>query len=190
MEKSAIKSIYTTHDLSRLLHVNPRSVINWIEQDLLQSFRTPGGHRRVKHEDLIAFLRKHKMPMPASLMAGTFNVLVVENEEGVSNLIQAGLAGQNSFNVSNAKDGINALIAVGRNRPDLIILDLGISGVDGLEICRQIKADPTNHTAVLAISGEPALADSARAAGADAFLAKPMETQALMAQMHKLLQVM
>lgn len=190
MEKSAIKSIYTTHDLSRLLHVNPRSVINWIEQDLLQSFRTPGGHRRVRHEDLIAFLRKHKIPMPASLMSGTFNVLVVESEDGVANMIQAGLSGQNSYNVSNAKDGINALIAVGRNRPDLIILDLGISGVNGLEICRQIKADPSNHTAVLAISGESTLADSARAAGADAFLAKPMESDVLLAQMHKLLQVM
>jgi CheY-like chemotaxis protein len=190
MEKSAIKSIYTTHDLSRLLHVNPRSVINWIEQDLLQSFRTPGGHRRVRHEDLIAFLRKHKMPIPAALMSGTFNVLVVENDEGVSKLIQSGGGGLNSFNISNAKDGINALIAVGRNRPDLIILDLGISGVDGLEICRQIKADPTNHTVVLAISGESSLADSARAAGADAFLAKPMESEALLAQMHKLLQVM
>jgi CheY-like chemotaxis protein/predicted RNA binding protein YcfA (HicA-like mRNA interferase family) len=190
MEKSAIKSIYTTHDLSRLLHVNPRSVINWIEQDLLQSFRTPGGHRRVRHEDLIAFLRKHKIPMPASLTAGSFNVLVVENDEGVSKMIESGLAGQNSFNVSSAKDGINALIAVGRNRPDLIILDLGISGVDGLEICRQIKADPANQTVVLAISGQAGMEDSAKAAGADGFLAKPMQTEALVAQMHKLLQVM
>jgi CheY-like chemotaxis protein len=188
MEKSAIKSIYTTHDLSRLLHVNPRSVINWIEQDLLQSFRTPGGHRRVRHEDLIAFLRKHKMPIPAELMSGTFSVLVVESEDGVSKLIQAD--SQTSYNVSNATDGINALIALGRNRPDLIILDLGIAGVDGLEICRKIKADPTNHTAVLAISRESNLADSARAAGADAFLAKPMESDALLSQMHKLLQVM
>jgi len=190
MEKSATKSIYTTHDLSRLLHVNPRSVINWIEQDLLQSFRTPGGHRRVRHEDLIAFLRKHKIPTPASLVTGTFNVLVVENEDGVSKMIETGLSGQNSFNITNAKDGFNALIAVGRNRPDLIILDLGISGVDGLEICRQIKADPSNPTVVLAISGQGGMEESAKAAGADAFLAKPMQAETLIAQMHKLLQVM
>src|SRR4030095_10634131 len=154
MEKSAIKSIYTTHDLSRLLHVNPRSVINWIEQDLLRAFRTPGGHRRVRHEDLIAFLRNHKIPTPVSLTSGTFNVLVVENEDGVLKMIESSLARENSYIISNAKDGINALIAVGRNRPDLIILDLGISGVDALEICRQIKADPENQTVVLAVRRE------------------------------------
>jgi len=190
MEKSAIKSIYTTHDLSRLLHVNPRSVINWIEQDLLQSFRTPGGHRRVRHEDLIAFLRKHKMPVPAALISGTFNVLVVDNEDGICQMIQSSSAGQNSYNVSNARDGINALIAVGRERPDLIILDLKISGVDGLEICRQLKADPNSHTAVLAISGQSDHEQTAIAAGADAFLAKPLQPETLLAQMQKLLQVM
>ena len=36
------KDIYTTHEVSKLLQVNPRSVINWIEQDLLNSYRTPG----------------------------------------------------------------------------------------------------------------------------------------------------
>jgi CheY-like chemotaxis protein len=190
MEKSAIKSIYTTHDLSRLLHVNPRSVINWIEQDLLQSFRTPGGHRRVRHEDLMAFLRKHKMPMPAPLMSGTFQVLVVESDDEISKIIESSLSGQNSYKLSTARDGINALIAVGRDRPDLIILDLRISDVDGMEICRRLKADPASHTAVLAISVEADKADAAIAAGADAFLSKPLGADALLAQMQRLLQVM
>ncbi|PYS39584.1 MAG: hypothetical protein DMG14_13455, partial [Acidobacteria bacterium] len=46
--KNSSKTIYTTHEVSRLLHVNPRSVINWIEQSLLPSYRTPGGHRRIR----------------------------------------------------------------------------------------------------------------------------------------------
>jgi CheY-like chemotaxis protein len=71
-----------------------------------------------------------------------------------------------------------------------MILDLRIPGVDGIEICRQIKADPASHTAVLAVSGESEHADSALAAGADAFLPKPLGAEALLAQMHKLLQVM
>ena len=44
------KDIFTTHEVSKLLQVNPRSVINWIEQDLLNSYRTPGGHRRISRE--------------------------------------------------------------------------------------------------------------------------------------------
>lgn len=190
MEKSAIKSIYTTHDLSRLLHVNPRSVINWIEQDLLQSFRTPGGHRRVRHEDLMVFLRKHKMPMPAPLTAGAFTVLVIENDEDASRMIQAFLASQNGLKVSAARDGLSALISVGRERPDLIIFDVLIPGVDGLEVCRQIKADPKSHTAVIAIGEQPERAEAAIAAGADAFLSKPIDPETLLTHVRKLLQVM
>jgi len=190
MEKSSIKSIYTTHDLSRLLHVNPRSVINWIEQERLLSFRTPGGHRRVRHEDLMAFLRKHKIPMPSALTTGNFSVLVVENEDETSQRIQSSLAAQNGYKVSTATDGISALLAVGRERPDLMILDVKIPGVDGLEVCRQIKSDPQSHTAVIAIGGQPDVAGNAATAGADAFLPKPLDIDALMSQVKRLLQVM
>src|SRR4030095_4749469 len=190
MEKPSSKSISTTHDLSRLLHVNPRSVINWIEQERLQSFRTPGGHRRVRHEDLIAFLRKHKIPMPAALTSGNFNVLIVESEEDVTQSIRESLAVQNGYTVSTAKDGISALLAVGRERPDLMIIDVKIPGVDGLEVCRQIKSDPKSHTAVIAIGNQPDVAGNAAIAGADAFLPKPLDIDALMSQVKRLLQVM
>jgi excisionase family DNA binding protein len=190
MEKTAIKSIYTTHDLSRLLHVNPRSVINWIEQDRLQSFRTPGGHRRVRHEDLMAFLRKHKMPLPAALSTGTFSVLVVENEENVSQTIQSSLTSQIGYRVDTARDGISALLSVGRDRPDLIILDLKIPGVDGLAVCRQIKSDPKSHTAVIAIGNTETGSADATAAGADAFVTKPLNLDELLSQVKRLLQIM
>jgi len=92
--KSHSKIIYTTHDVSRLLHVNPRSVINWIEQSLLPSYRTPGGHRRIRHDDLLAFLRKHDMPTPASLVEGNFSVLIVDDEPGIVDLLKSFLQRQ------------------------------------------------------------------------------------------------
>jgi len=189
MEKSAIKNIYTTHDLSRLLHVNPRSVINWIEQERLQSFRTPGGHRRVRHDDLMAFLRKHKIPMPSALTTGSFSVLVAANEDA-QQAIEASLAAQNGYKVSTARDGISALLAVGRDRPDLMILDIRIPGVDGLEVCRQIKSDPKSQTAVIAIGGHPDGVGNATTAGADAFLTGPLDVDTLMSHVRRLLQVM
>jgi len=190
MEKSAIKSIYTTHDLSRLLHVNPRSVINWIEQDLLQSFRTPGGHRRVRHDDLLAFLRKHKIPTPGALSGGSFSVLVVEDDHDVAQMLQKFFEAQSGYKVSTAGDGISALLAVGRDRPDLMILDIKIPGVDGIEVCRQIKADPKCKTAIIAISGQADSGSKAVDAGADAFLPKPLDLEGLLGHVKKLLQVM
>ena len=88
------KSIYTTHEVSRLLHVNPRSVINWIEQSLLPSYRTPGGHRRIRREDLLAFLRKHQIPTPEALVEGKFNVLIVDDEQEIVDLIKTFLSRQ------------------------------------------------------------------------------------------------
>src|SRR5213595_3978063 len=100
VEQPQTKTIYTTHEVSRLLHVNPRSVINWIEQDLLPSYRTPGGHRRIRREDLLAFLRKHQIPTPASLVDGKFSVLIVDDEPEILNLIQAYLQRHGGYEIS------------------------------------------------------------------------------------------
>src|SRR5436190_16057965 len=92
--KNSTKTIYTTHEVSRLLHVNPRSVINWIEQSLLPSYRTPGGHRRIRHDDLLAFLRKHQIPTPASIVDGQLSVLIVDDEQEIVELLQSFLQRQ------------------------------------------------------------------------------------------------
>src|SRR5688500_3800156 len=122
--KPAAKTIYTTHDVSRLLHVNPRSVINWIEQDRLQSFRTPGGHRRIRHDDLLSFLRKHQIPIPAALAGVQFGVLVVVEDAETTDLLRNHFEKTGGYTVATATDGISAMIELGRTKPDLMVLDL------------------------------------------------------------------
>src|SRR5919109_755482 len=106
VEQSKTKTIYTTHEVSRLLHVNPRSVINWIEQSLLTSYRTPGGPRRIRREDLLAFLRKHQIPTPPALVEGKFSVLIVDDEQEIVDLVTAYLLKQGGYEISSASDGI------------------------------------------------------------------------------------
>src|SRR5438046_1498831 len=188
--KGVSKAIYTTHEVSRLLHVNPRSVINWIEQSLLSSYRTPGGHRRIRHDDLLAFLRKHQIPTPASLVNGSFNVLIVDDEKEIIDIIQTFLQRQGGYDISSASDGISALIEVGRLKPDLLILDIMIPGVDGIEVCRRIKADSTNKTAIIAVSGTVENEEKVLQAGADAFMLKPMDLDKLHTEAKRLLRVL
>ena len=187
--KTATKTIYTTHEVSRLLHVNPRSVINWIEQSLLQSYRTPGGHRRIRHEDLLAFLRKHQIPTPASLVAG-FKILIVDDDPEITDLIQTYLQRQGGYEISSAADGITALIEVGRTKPDLLILDILIPGVDGIEVCRRIKADSTNRASIIAVSGTSEHESAVLQAGADAFMLKPVDLDRLHFEARQLLRVL
>ena len=189
-QTKAAKTIYTTHEVSRLLHVNPRSVINWIEQGLVPSYRTPGGHRRIRHDDLLAFLRKHQIPTPASLVDGKFSVLIVDDEEEIIEIIKAFLQRQGGYEIFTASDGITALIEVGRLKPDLLILDIMIPGVDGVEVCRRIKADTSNKTAIVAVSG---IADNEKKilqAGADAFMAKPVDLEQLHVEAKRLLRIL
>src|SRR5215471_2473330 len=100
--KMASKRIYTTYEVARLLHVSPRAVINWIEQNLLSSYRTPGGHRRIRREDLLAFLRKHQIPIPASLVDGRFNILIVEDEEEITKLLRTFFDRQGNYTIFTA----------------------------------------------------------------------------------------
>src|SRR5438093_5154107 len=188
--KGVSKAIYTTHEVSRLLHVNPRSVINWIEQHLLSSYRTPGGHRRIRREDLLAFIRKHQIPTPASLVDGRFSVLIVEDDQEISDLIRKFFERQGGYEIICASDGISALIEVGRAKPDLLILDVMIPGVDGIEVCRRIKTDSTSKTIVIAISGQPDTEKKVLDAGADAFMAKPVDLDRLLSEANRLLRIL
>ena len=177
-------------EVSRFLQVNPRSVINWIEQNLLASYRTPGGHRRIRREDLLAFLRRHQIPTPLALVDGKFSVLIVDDEEEIVDIIKTFFQRAGGYNISSASDGISALIAVGRTKPDLLILDIMIPGVDGVEVCRRIKADATNKTAIIAISGHSEAEKRILKAGADAFMAKPIDLDKLLDEAKRLLRVL
>jgi excisionase family DNA binding protein len=188
---SKTKTIYTTHEVSRLLHVNPRSVINWIDQNLLPSYRTPGGHRRIRREDLLAFVRKHQIPTPQSLMDdGNFSVLIVDDEEEITQIIKAYFERKGGFQVRTVSDGISALLEVGRAKPDLLVLDIMIPGVDGVEVCRRIKGGPSASTIIIAISGQPEMEKRILQAGGDAFLTKPLDLEKLYNEIRSLLRIL
>ena len=184
------KTVFTTHEVSKLLQVNPRSVINWIEQDLLSSYRTPGGHRRIRRDDLLAFLRKHQIPIPPALVEEKFRVLIVEDEDDIVKILKTFYERQKLYEVSSASDGITALIEVGRQRPDLMVLDILIPGVDGLEVCHRIKQDSTNRTTIIAVSGQPELESKVLQAGADCFLSKPLDMDRLKEESRRLLRIL
>ena len=185
------KTIYTTHEVSRLLQVYPRSVINWIDQRLLSSYRTPGGHRRIRREDLLSFVRKHQIPTPASLMErGNFSMLIVDDEDEIVAIIKTFFDRHGGYEISTASDGISALLEVGRAKPDLLILDIMIPGVDGVEVCRRIKAEPAASTTIIAISGQPEMEHRILQAGADVFMTKPLNLEKLHAEAQRLLRIL
>jgi len=176
----------STFAIGQMLHVDPGSVANWIDQGLLKAYRTPGGHRRVSTEDLIVFLRRHKMPIPKDLRPAPVRILVVDDNPTITRLIaQAIKTAHPDFEVIEAHDGFKSGTIVATLRPDVVILDLRMPGIDGVEVCRMIKSQQlTKSVEVLAMTAYPS-DDHVKQVldmGAKACLNKPLDMDLLLAE--------
>jgi len=116
------------------------------------------------------------------------HILVVEDERPTLTLIEKILA-SDGYRVTGVLDGIAALKVARADPPDLVLLDLIIPGVDGYGVCALLKRDRTFHAPIAILSGRTSEKDVKAAfdAGADAFLAKPIDRQAMLAKVSELL---
>jgi excisionase family DNA binding protein len=149
------KQSFSTSEVARFCHVTPDTVRKWAEAGRIPVFKTPGGHRRIRRDDLILFLQENGMPLSGDLKADGLRVLVVDDEPAIVSLIRRFLddCGRH-FDVSVAMDGFDAGHQLGVFQPSVVILDLRLPGVDGFEICRRIKASPASAaTKIIAMTG-------------------------------------
>jgi CheY-like chemotaxis protein len=112
-------------------------------------------------------------------------VLVVEDDAAIRDLLAQAALDEPGMRVLTARDGAEALAAFARVRPDVVLLDMRLPGIDGAEVCRRLKADPaTAGVPVIALSAsvDPA---AAQEAGCDDFVAKPFELDDLMARLRR-----
>src|SRR5690606_4873525 len=118
----------------------------------------------------------------------TARVLVVDDLLANVKLLEARLSAE-YFDVLCAMNGPDALAICREGRCDIVLLDVMMPGMDGLEVCRRLKADPaTAHIPVVMVTALDQPADRVRGldAGADDFLTKPVDEVALMARVRSL----
>lgn len=180
------KKNLSTFDVAEMLEVDPGSVANWIDGGLLRAHRTPGGHRRVAVEDLVEFLREHDMPCPPQLEQGPVRVVIVDDEPAMTQMIAKAVKMEHpEYETAQAHDGFRAGAIVATLKPDVVILDLRMPGMDGFEVCRVIKSQPaTRHATVIAITAYPSEESERRIlnCGANVCLPKPLSLADLVAQ--------
>jgi len=117
------------------------------------------------------------------------NILIVEDEDHILELISYNLS-KDGYQVSGASSAEEALTALKRQTPDVILLDLMLPGMDGLEACRQIKADPKNkNTAIVMVTakGEESDIVTGLELGADDYITKPFSPRVLVARIRAVL---
>ncbi len=118
-------------------------------------------------------------------------VLVVDDILPNVKLLEAKLASE-YYDVLTATSGPEALEKVKRDGPDIVLLDVMMPGMDGFEVCREIKSDPSYaHIPVVMVTALTDAADRVRGleAGADDFLSKPLNDTALMARVRSLVRL-
>jgi len=104
-------------------------------------------------------------------------VLIVDDNAMNVDLVSFLLAAD-SMHVESALDAAQAMARIAAQHPDLILMDIQLPGVDGLQLTRRLKADPaTRHIVVVALTAYAMKGDEARmrAAGCDGYIAKPIE---------------
>ena len=113
-------------------------------------------------------------------------VLVVDDDAPVRRMLERSLAAE-GFEVEVAADGGAALVAAERSAPDLVVLDVAMPGLDGLAVCRRLRAKGLPG-AILMLTARDAVPDRVAGleAGADDYLVKPFAMEELVARLHAL----
>lgn len=158
-------------------------MLSWIDRGWLSAHRTPGGHRRVEKSALVEFLHQRKMPVPPTL-TGVRRLLIIDDDptllRSTERLLKLRAPELTLLGADGAVDG---LLRIGTFRPDAVLLDAYMPGMNGIEVCRRIRTSPeTAHILVVAITAYPSahLASALIEAGAAACLPKPLDPKALL----------
>ena len=109
------------------------------------------------------------------------NILVVDDEAQITRVLKTTLSAQ-GYGIRTATDGMQALLEMKSWAPDLVITDLRMPNMDGLELCRQIRKQSRIPIIVLSVKGEETIKIEALDAGADDYVTKPFSVNELLAR--------
>ena len=142
-DTASVSAYCTTREAANLLGVSVRTAQLWSESGLLEAWRTEGGHRRITRASVQRLLTSDAKPAPPSARKSSsldfFKILVVEDDNVLLKLYRTVIAQWNlPVQVITASNGVEGLIRVGRDTPDLMITDLAMPGMDGFQLIRHL----------------------------------------------------
>ena len=198
-EKGNKTIVYSALEIANICGVVNQTAINWIRSGHLKAFSTPGGQYRVYSDDLIDFMKKRGMRIPAEILdtEGKENytkpqsILIVDDDQGLNAVLKKYL--EKIFPDSpfyQAFDGFDAGLQMVDKQPYCVLLDLDLPGINGFDLCKRLKTtDEFNKPYVIIITAleDDDVKQQVLKLGADLFFKKPLNLSILAEKMQNLL---
>jgi len=178
----------TTGEAAKACGVKLNTIKNWIRNGDITAIRTPGGHWRIPQSAFMAFLDTFNTPTTPSDINSDVDakrILIIDDEISAHELVTGALEAHcPDYSLYSAHDGYSGLMEIGRLQPDLILLDIMMPDINGLQIIQRLKADksPLPEARIIAItaaSDRRLVVNRIRQSGIDALLFKPLDITAL-----------
>jgi len=177
------KPYLTPTEAAALLMVAPVTLRAWAAKGLLRAQATAGGHRRFLRRDLERFAHDRGLRLSDRIPESSdLRVLVVDDDRLFADFL-VDFLGSRGAQALACYDGFAAGRRVESYAPDVVLLDLMMPGIDGIEVCRGLKADRnTRHIRVIAMTGYPSDANQSAmlGVGAETCLSKPIDHERLL----------
>ena len=177
------KKYMTPAEVASQLMVSSAAVRRWAAEGKLKALTTPGGHRRFLPDDVKRFAEQRNILTGAS-SDEILRVLVVDDDVQFSGYLVKMLNKYPENIIAElVNNGFDAGIKIHEFRPDVVLLDLMMLGMDGFQVCERLKNDKAiKHTRVIAMTGYPSAnnVEKILSAGAEVCLSKPVDRNELL----------
>ncbi|MFB1029375.1 MAG: response regulator [Thauera sp.] len=145
----------STAQAARQLGLSLGAVQQMVESGTLAGWKTAGGHRRIRQDSVDALLARARSPSAPTRSGGDrLRGMGVEDDRLLQNIYrETFLTWSLPIDVHVMEHGLDALVEVGREPPDLLIADLRIPGIDGFEMIRRLRDNPlSSDIAIVVVS--------------------------------------
>lgn len=147
MTKTPQSTYCTTREAAELLGISLRTAQLWAENGLLEAWKTEGGHRRITRSSIQRLIdggdtprQRNPKGQPSAEALENIKVLIVEDDSVLLKLYKAAIASWKlPAETITAQNGVEGLIRVGRDAPDLMITDLSMPGMDGFQLINSLN---------------------------------------------------
>ncbi|GAB4327917.1 MAG: response regulator [Calditrichia bacterium] len=141
---SSKSNFLSVKQVADYLGVTRQTVTNWIRNGIFKAYRLPTGTLKIRNQEFLKYLQENNLFIDPEFFANdALKVLAVDDDPGVLQFLKDFFARNfPNYDFYTAENGVAGLIKVGEIKPDLLIIDIEMPEMNGMEVCKRILSDP------------------------------------------------